>query len=57
MRTNKTWDIPMSSFVNHLNGKIRSRKMGPKGVLIEEEDTIMITLTLTMQECGFSISL
>jgi hypothetical protein len=47
----------MSSFANHLNGKIRSRKMGPRSVLIEEEDAIMITCTLTMQECGLSISL
>jgi hypothetical protein len=47
----------MSSFANHLNGKIRSRKMGPIGVLIKEEDAIMITWTLIMQECGLSINL
>jgi hypothetical protein len=37
-RRANSWDIPMNSLANHLNGKIRSRKMGPRGVLIEEED-------------------
>ncbi len=31
--------------------------MGPKGVLTEEKDATMITWTLTMDECGLSISL
>ncbi len=56
-RANKSWNTPMNSIIDHLNGKTIFRKMGPKGVLTEEEDAIMITLTLTMQECGLSISL
>ncbi len=31
--------------------------MGPKRVLIKEEDAILIKWTLDMQECGLSISL
>ncbi len=27
-RANMSWNIPMSSFFNHLNGKTRSRNMG-----------------------------
>jgi hypothetical protein len=29
-RANKSWNIPISSFTNHLNGKTKSRKMGPR---------------------------
>jgi hypothetical protein len=29
-RANKSWNIPMSSFANHLNEKTKSRKMGPR---------------------------
>jgi hypothetical protein len=31
----KSWNIPLSSFFDHLNGKQRFKKMGPRGVLIE----------------------
>jgi hypothetical protein len=31
----KTWNIPLSSLFDHLSGKTRFRKMGPRGVLIE----------------------
>jgi hypothetical protein len=27
------WNIPLSSLFNHLNGKIKSKKVGPLGVL------------------------
>jgi hypothetical protein len=56
-RTNKSWNIPMNSLSNHLNGKTRFRKMGLGGVLIEKEDSKVIAWTLAMQECGLSISL
>jgi hypothetical protein len=32
-RANKSWNIPMSSFAHHLNGKTRSKKMVPRSVL------------------------
>jgi hypothetical protein len=41
-RASKSWNIPMNSTTNHLNGKTRSRKMGPKGVLTKEEDVVVI---------------
>jgi hypothetical protein len=47
-RANRSWNIPMSSFFDHLNGKTRSKKMGIRGVLIEEKDVIVIAWTLTM---------
>jgi hypothetical protein len=52
-----SWNILVISIANHLNGKTKSRKMGPKGVLTEKEDAIVIKWTLNMQECGLSISL
>jgi hypothetical protein len=53
-KANKLWNISMNSLANHLNGKTKSMKMGPRGVLT---NAIMITWTLTMQECGLSINL
>jgi hypothetical protein len=44
-KASKSWNIPMSSLVEHLNGKTRSRKMGLGGVLTKKEDVIMITWT------------
>jgi hypothetical protein len=32
-RANKSWNILMNSLANHLNGKTKSKKMGPRGVL------------------------
>jgi hypothetical protein len=36
-RANKSWNIPMNSTTNHLNGKIKSRKTGPRGVLTKKK--------------------
>jgi hypothetical protein len=47
----------MSSFFYHLNGKTKSKKMGPKGVLTKKEDAVMIAWTLAMQKCALSIIL
>jgi hypothetical protein len=41
-KANKSWNIPMSSLTNHLNGKTIFGNMGPGGVLIEEEDVVVI---------------
>jgi hypothetical protein len=32
-KVTRYWNIPFTSFSNHLNGRIRSRKMEPQGVL------------------------
>jgi hypothetical protein len=39
-RANMSWNIPLNSFSNHMNNKIRSTKMGPKGVFKEEKDEL-----------------
>jgi hypothetical protein len=39
---------PMSSFFYHLNGKTKSNKMAPRGVLTKKEDATMIAWTLAM---------
>jgi hypothetical protein len=41
-RASSSWNIPMNSFSNHLNGKIRFKKMGSEGVVIKEEDAKVI---------------
>ncbi len=56
-KASRSWNIPMNSLFDHLSEKTRFKKMGPRGVLIEEKDLIVIAWTLTMQECGLSISL
>jgi hypothetical protein len=39
-RVSKSWNIPMNSFVDHLNGRTRSGNMGLK-------DAIVITLDIS----------
>jgi hypothetical protein len=54
---NMSWNIPMTFFSNHLFRKTKSWKHGPLGYLIDEEDAIVGTWILVMQECGLSITL
>jgi hypothetical protein len=44
----KYWNIPLTSLLNHLNYKARSRKVGPQGVLMEQEDVAIVTCILNM---------
>ncbi len=44
-RVSSSWNIPMSSFFNHMYGKIGFKKMGSEGVLIKKEDAKVITWT------------
>jgi hypothetical protein len=39
-RANMSWNIPMNSNTDHLNGKTKSKKMGLGGVLTKEEDVV-----------------
>lgn len=48
-RASRSWNIPLSAFFYHLNGKTRSRKMGPRGVFTKEKDVVVIKWTLDMQ--------
>jgi hypothetical protein len=31
----KYWNTPLNSFLDHMNGRTRCRKVGPQGMLIE----------------------
>jgi hypothetical protein len=56
-RARMSWNILLSSFIDHLNSKTRSKKMGPRGVFTKEEDVAMIKWTLNVLECRLSINL
>jgi hypothetical protein len=45
---NMLWNIPLSSISNHLNKKIKSKKMGPWGALTNEEDATKMAWTFVM---------
>jgi hypothetical protein len=56
-KASRHWNIPLTSLSYHLYGKTRSRKLGPGGVLIVEEDQVVIVWVLSMYEVGLLISL
>jgi hypothetical protein len=35
-KINRLWNVPMNSFIDHLNGKTKSKKMGLRGLLIKK---------------------
>ncbi len=43
-----SWNVPLNSLSNHLNIKTRPRKMGLRGVLIKEENIVVIKWTFHM---------
>jgi hypothetical protein len=49
--------IPLTFLLDKLNGKTKSRNLGPQGVLINEGDKTLVVWILGMQECVFSITL
>jgi len=51
------WNIPFTSLLNHLNGRTKSGKVGPQGVLTKHEDAKNITWVLNVQTIGLSITL
>ncbi len=55
-KTSKHWNIPLSSLLDHLNGKIRKKKVRTLGILIKEDATIIIWV-LNIQSYGLSITL
>jgi hypothetical protein len=48
LRANKFWGIPVISIFNHLNGKTKSRKIGPHAILTKEEDDVVVAWVLSM---------
>jgi len=51
------WTIPFTSFSNHFNGRTRSKKMGPQGVLIEIADGIIVSWVFNMQNASLFVTL
>jgi hypothetical protein len=43
-KVNKFWHILVTSLLDHLNGKTKSRKQGPQGVLTNQEDEALCGL-------------
>jgi hypothetical protein len=41
-RANQHWHIPLTSLSDHLNGKTRSRKVRPQGIVTNEKDVTMV---------------
>jgi hypothetical protein len=56
-KVSRHWNIPLTSLFDHLYGKTNSRKHGPVGVLIVEEDQVVVAWVFSMQEVGLLISL
>jgi hypothetical protein len=50
-RANKSWNIPMSSFTHHLNGKTKAKRC------VYTRRRCNCDYMLSIQECGPSISL
>jgi len=51
------WNIPFTSLLDHLNGRSKSRKEGPQGVLIEVEDGTIVSWVLNMQNASLFVTL
>jgi hypothetical protein len=47
--TSKLRNIPLFSLVDHLNSQTRNMKIGFRGMLMEEEDVVIVNWVLTMQ--------
>jgi hypothetical protein len=47
-RVIKSWNIPLNSLFDHMNGKTRFRNMTLRGVLTNEKDVILIKWTLDL---------
>jgi hypothetical protein len=55
-KASRNWGIPLSSVRNHLNGRIKSRRIRFGGVLNVEENVAIVRWVLTMQEVGLPIT-
>jgi len=43
-KVSRSWSIPLSSLCDHLNKHMCSRKMGPRGVLRDGENVVVIVV-------------
>jgi hypothetical protein len=62
-KVSKSWNIPMSSITNHLNGKTKFKNMGPRGVLIkkirccsDEMDLRHVKMWTTLQQLKMKVA-
>jgi hypothetical protein len=51
------WNIPFTSFLNHFNGKTKSRKKGRQGVLTWVEDGVIVSWVSNMQKASLFVTL
>jgi hypothetical protein len=51
------YNIPASSLLDHMTGRITKRKYGPQEVLSEEEEASVVEWVLKMREDGQSVSI
>lgn len=56
-KASQFWNIPFISLSNHLNGKIRFRKMVYIGVLMDEKYVVIVAWILVLQKCKLSPTL
>jgi hypothetical protein len=56
-KASRYWKIPLRSLSNHLTSKIASKKRGPLGILLIDEEVTVVESIFGMQECSLSISL
>ncbi len=56
-KANKYENIIFASLLDHLNGRTRSRKVGPQGVLTELQDGTIISWVLKIQKVGLFVTL
>lgn len=51
------WNIHLTSLLNHLNGRTKTKKVGPQGVLTKQvDDQAIVILSLNMQKANLSIT-
>jgi len=55
-KASRNWGIPLSFLRNHLNGRIKSKRIRFGGVLTNEENVAIVRWVLTMQEVGLPIT-
>ena len=53
----RNFDIPASTLVDHVNGKILQRKKGPPTMLIQSEEKALEEYILKMQEYAYPLSM
>jgi hypothetical protein len=51
-KSSKYYNIMLTSFSYHLNGRTRSKKMNPQGVLTEQKNEKITTWVQNMQKVG-----